>query len=40
MNFPLLSRRPTDLDAHRTLNLRMKNIHFTNHEIDACAVID
>jgi hypothetical protein len=35
-----LARRPTVLDPHRTLNLRMKNIHFTNHEIEACAVID
>lgn len=35
-----LARRPTVLDPRRTLELRMKHLRFTNHEIESCMLLD
>jgi hypothetical protein len=35
-----LGRRPTVWDSHQTLELRMKDLSFTNHAIEQCTVID
>ena len=35
-----LARRPPVWDRHQTLELRMNNMPFTNHEIESCTVLD
>ena len=34
-----LARRPATWDRHQTLELRMNNMTFTNHEIEQCTVL-